>query len=343
MLARGVTIIRNAAIEPEIADLAKFLTAMGARIEGAGTPTLRIEGVEQLGGAAHRLIPDRIEAGTLLIAAAVSGGSATVRGVVPEHLDAVLQKLREAGAEINVGEDWVSIGKPQRGQVNVFGQESIGKTSPLAEKCTSPHLNPQRGQVHYSAQNVAQPPSAVNECPRQPGAAVPQGSIEHRLRAVDIVAQPYPGFPTDLQAQWTALAAVSEGRCRVEDRVFPGRFMHVAELNRLGADITCAGGAATIVGGRPLSGAEVTAHDLRAGAALLMAGLATEGRTTIAGIHHIDRGYQRLDDKLRQLGARIERVERQTLNNSIPKPVAASFSGPSRLASGQPSRMASSK
>ncbi|MBU4272964.1 MAG: UDP-N-acetylglucosamine 1-carboxyvinyltransferase [Planctomycetes bacterium] len=277
VLARGVTIIRNAAVEPEIVDLERFLAALGARIEGVGTSTLRIEGVEQLGGATHRLIPDRIEAATLLIAAAVTGGSATVAGVVPAHLDAVLEKLRQAGAAIEVGVECISI------------------------------------------------------------------SAGRRLRAVDVAARPYPGFPTDLQAQWTALAAVADGASRVEDRVFPGRFMHVAELNRLGAKITCGNGAAMVGGVRRLSGARVAAHDLRAGAALLLAGLAAEGRTTVDRIHHIDRGYQRLDDKLQQLGARIERVENQPWNSTIPKPVAASFSEASRLASGHASRMASSR
>lgn len=268
VLARGITVVRNAALEPEIVDLAKFLAALGARIEGAGTPTLRIEGVDQLGGATHRLIPDRIEAATLLIAAAVAGGAVAVANVVPDHLGAVLEKLRRAGAEIDCGENWVSIGNPQRGQVPVFGRKFIGENCFHAEKCTSPR----------------------------------------RLRAVNVVARPYPGFPTDLQAQWTALAAASEGACRVEDRVFPGRFMHVAELNRLGADVSCRGNAATVVGGRRLLGARVAACDLRAGAALLLAALAAEGRTIVEGAGHVDRGYQRLDDKLRRLGARIERV-----------------------------------
>ncbi len=313
VLARGVTIIRNAAVEPEIVDLERFLAALGARIEGVGTSTLRIEGVEQLGGATHRLIPDRIEAATLLIAAAVTGGSATVTGVVPEHLDAVLEKLRQTGAVIEVGKDWVSIG--ERGQVHVFGQ----KCSTAALGCAN-----LPGTAEGGCSTRTSPPAG-------------------RLRAVNVVARSYPGFPTDLQAQWAALAAVSDGVSRVEDRVFPGRFMHVAELNRLGANITCGNGAAKVGGVRRLSGARVSAHDLRAGAALLLAGLAAEGRTTVDRIHHIDRGYQRLDDKLRQLGARIERVENQPWNSTIPKPVAALFSEASRLASGHASRMASSR
>jgi len=243
VLARGVTIIRGAAMEPEIVDLGDFLVKLGARIEGLGTGTIRIEGVDQLGGATHRLIPDRIEAATLLIAAAITGGSATVTGVVPEHLHAVLEKLAAAGAVIVAGADRVSI-------------------------------------------------SASNG----------------RLRAVDITARPFPGVPTDVQAQWTALSSVADGACRVEDRVFPGRFLHVAELNRLGAKIVCTGGTAVVTGVGRLSGARVTAHDLRASAALVLAGLAADGRTIVERTDHLDRGYQRLDRKLRQLGVRIDRV-----------------------------------
>jgi UDP-N-acetylglucosamine 1-carboxyvinyltransferase len=242
VLARGITIIRSAAVEPEIVDLGNFLIALGARISGLGTPTIRIEGVDQLGGAMHRLIPDRIEAATLLMAVAITGGSATITGVAPEHLHNVLSLLRAAGAKIDVMADRVSIAAPGR------------------------------------------------------------------LRAVDVVAQPYPGVPTDVQAQWTALASLAEGTSTVRDRVFGGRFLHVAELNRLGAKIVCDNHAATVTGVAHLSGARVTARDLRASAALVLAGLAAEGRTLVDHIHHLDRGYQRLDHKLRQLGARIERV-----------------------------------
>lgn len=245
VLARGTTVIRGAAVEPEIVDLGNFLVALGARIEGLGTPTLHINGVDQLGGATHRLIPDRIEAATLLMAVAIAGGSATLTGVVPEHLGVVLAMLRSAGAEIDAN----------------GGRASI--------------------------------------------------SVKGRLHAIDVVAQPYPGFPTDLQAQWTALVALAEGTSRVQDRVFPGRFLHVAELNRLGARIACDGDTATIAGVARLSGARVTARDLRASAALVLAGLAADGRTIIDHVHHLDRGYERLDGKLRQLGARIERVTAQ--------------------------------
>jgi UDP-N-acetylglucosamine 1-carboxyvinyltransferase len=277
VLARGATTISGAAVEPEIVDLGRFLVALGAHIEGLGTSTIQIHGVDQLGGASHRLIPDRIEAATLLIAAAVTRGSATVIGVMPEHLDAVLAKLRQTGAEIRVGADWVSI------------------------------------------------------------------SAGGALRAVDVVAEPYPGVPTDVQAQWTALASVSEGVSRVEDRVFPGRFLHVAELNRLGANIVGGHGMATVTGVDRLSGARVAACDLRASATLLLAGLAAHGTTIVEHIHHLDRGYERLDDKLRQLGARIERVMDQPSNSAIPRPFADAFNSASRLASGEPVRRASSK
>jgi UDP-N-acetylglucosamine 1-carboxyvinyltransferase len=242
VLARGKTTIQGAAVEPEIVDLGRFLIALGARIDGLGTPTIQIFGVDQLGGGSHRLIPDRIETATLLIAAAITRGSATVAGVVPEHLAAVLDKLRQTGARIEVGPDWVSI------------------------------------------------------------------AADGDLRIVDIIAEPYPGVPTDVQAQWTALASTSVETGRVEDRVFPSRFLHIAELNRLGAKITGGHGVATVTGVERLSGARVTACDLRASAALVLAGLAAKGLTIVEHIHHLDRGYERLDDKLRQLGARIERV-----------------------------------
>jgi UDP-N-acetylglucosamine 1-carboxyvinyltransferase len=277
VLARGTTTIRDAAVEPEIVDLGRFLVALGARIEGLGTSTIQIVGVDQLGGASHRLIPDRIETATLLIAAAITRGLVTVVGVVPEHIAAVLAKLQQAGAEIEVGSDRVSI------------------------------------------------------------------AARSALRAVDIIAEPHPGIPTDVQAQWTALASTSKGECRVEDRVFPSRFLHVAELNRLGAKIIVGQGMAAVTGVDHLSGARVAACDLRASAALVLAGLATQGSTIIEHIHHLDRGYERLDDKLRQLGARIERVMTQPLNSTIPKPLAEAFNSASRLANGQPVRRASSK
>lgn len=241
VLAEGDTTITGAAREPEIVDLGRLLQQMGARIEGLGTPTVRIEGVGRLDGAAHRVIPDRIEAATLLLAAAVTGGSATVTGIVPGHVDAVLSKLRAAGCAIKVGEDRVAIEAP----------------------C---HPSP-----------------------------------------LDITAEPYPGVPTDVQAQWTALLALADGRSTVCDRVFPARFMHVAELDRLGANIQMADSTATIDGVGRLTAARVAASDLRGSAALVLAGLAAEGQTVVDDIHHLDRGYEGLDAKLRSLGARIER------------------------------------
>jgi UDP-N-acetylglucosamine 1-carboxyvinyltransferase len=243
VLARGVTVLRGAAVEPEIIDLGRFLIRLGANIEGLGTPTLRIKGVEQLGGASHRLIPDRIEAATLLMAVAITGGCAAVTGVVPEHLSSVLNALCAAGAEVAVTEDRIAIRSPRNG-----------------------------------------------------------------LRSVDIIATPYPGVPTDVQAQWTALMSIAEGTSKVRDCVFFHRFHHVAELNRMGARVACEGDTAIVRGVGGLSGARVTASDLRASAALVLAGLAAESRTIVEQIHHLDRGYDRLDDTLRQLGAVIERT-----------------------------------
>ncbi len=242
VLAEGDTTIRAAATEPEIVDLGQFLNTMGARISGLGTSTLQIRGVRQLHGAAYRMIPDRIEISTLLLAAAITHGSATVTGAVPSHLQSVLATLREAGVAIEVDGDRI-------------GVEAGGM-----------------------------------------------------LRGVDISAEPYPGVPTDVQAQWMALMSLAHGRSTIADRVFPGRFLHVAELTRLGANIARRNGAAIVHGVRRLTAARVTACDLRASAALVLAGLATEGTTIVDEIHHLDRGYERLDEKLRQLGARVERV-----------------------------------
>ncbi|MGA2033102.1 MAG: UDP-N-acetylglucosamine 1-carboxyvinyltransferase [Thermoguttaceae bacterium] len=242
VLARGTTVIRGAAREPEIVELGQFLRAMGAQIDGLGTGRIEVTGVAGLRGGTHRVTADRIETATLLIAAAISGGSATIAGVVPEHLERVLQKLRAAGMRVAVDRDRVSLAAD--------------------------------------------------------GPPLP----------VDLLAEPYPGISTDLQAQWTALMSLAHGRSRVEDRVFPMRFRHVAELNRLGAGIVCGSGAACIPGGARLSGAQVTACDLRASAALVLAGLAAAGRTVVRRIDPMDRGYERLDRKLRQLGAHIQRV-----------------------------------
>jgi len=241
VLAKGTTIITAAAVEPEIVDLGNFLNALGARISGLGTSTIEVAGVDELGGATYRIIPDRIEAATLLLAVAIAGGAATVTGLVPQHLSAVIERLQAAGCQLQVGADEVTIA-------------------------------------------AAGPP-----------------------RALDITAEPYPGIPTDVQAQLTALLCLAAGQSTVRDRVFAGRFRHVAELRRLGAQIECRDAAAVITGVPSLSGAEVTASDLRASAALVLAALAAQGETVVRSIHHLDRGYERLDRKLRQLGARIER------------------------------------
>jgi len=241
-LAEGTTIIQSAACEPEIVDLANFLNAMGAKISGAGSPTLIIQGVRELHGAEHEVIPDRIETATYAIAAAATNGEITIRGSNPGHLTAVLDKLQEAGVKIE-----------RRG----------------------PDLIVRRGR---------------------------------RLKPVDVTTLPYAGFPTDAQAQMMALLTLAPGISIITERIFESRFMHVSELARLGADIELEGPSAIVKGGRPLSGAPVMASDLRASAALVIAGLAAKGTTRVLRVYHIDRGYENIDGKLRALGARIERV-----------------------------------
>jgi len=244
-LAQGVTVIESAACEPEVVDLAKFLSAMGARISGAGSPTITITGVEKLHGAEHEVIPDRIEAATYAIAAVATDGEVILRGARADHLRAVLDKLRAAGASIAEG--------------NGAGTITV----------------------------------------RRGG----------RLKAVDITTLPYSGFPTDVQAQMMALMALTPGISIITERIFESRFMHVSELARLGADIEIEGPSAIVKGGKPLSGAPVMASDLRASAALVIAGLAARGTTHVNRVYHIDRGYENIDGKLRQLGARIQRIE----------------------------------
>ncbi len=243
VLAEGVTIIESAACEPEVVDLAAFLNAMGARVTGAGSPTITIMGVKQLHGAEHEVIPDRIEAATFAIAAVATDGEVVLRGARADHMHAVLDKLKEAGGRIDR---------------------------------TAGGLTVRR-----------------------------QG----KLKAVDVTTLPYSGFPTDAQAQIMALLTLPQGISIITERIFESRFMHVSELARLGADIEIEGPSAIVKGGRPLSGAPVMASDLRASAALVIAGLAARGTTQVNRVYHIDRGYEKIDHKLRALGARIERIE----------------------------------
>jgi UDP-N-acetylglucosamine 1-carboxyvinyltransferase len=243
VLAEGTTVIDGAAEEPEVVDLANFLTAMGAKIEGAGTRRIIIEGVKELHGAEHTVIPDRIEAGTFLVAAAIAGEEVTLQKVVPDHLVSVTDPLQKAGYSVTTNGDRMTV--------------------------------------------------------RRNGGKLP----------LELETQPYPGFPTDMQAQMCALLATSEGISVITEHVFPQRFMHLAELKRMGADIELQGATAVIKGVAQLSGAPVMASDLRASAALVLAGLRAEGTTEINRVYHIDRGYEGIDDKLNQLGANIERVK----------------------------------
>ena len=241
--ARGESVIENAAREPEVAELAEFLTAMGATIEGAGTDTIRIQGTDRLSGTEHEVMADRIESGTYLVAAAITGGRVKITRTRPDHLDAVLQKLTEAGASVASGEGWVEV--------------DMGGRRPLA---------------------------------------------------VDIKTAPYPGFPTDMQAQFCALNAVAEGAATITETVFENRLQHALELQRLGADLSIEGNTVFSRGVEHLRGAQVMATDLRASASLVLAGLKAEGTTIVDRIYHIDRGYERIEEKLGQLGADIRRL-----------------------------------
>jgi UDP-N-acetylglucosamine 1-carboxyvinyltransferase len=242
-LADGVTVIESAACEPEVVDVANFLNAMGADISGAGGPTITINGVKNLHGAEHEVIPDRIEAATFLIAAGATNGEVILKGARADHLRAVIDKLNEAGVSV------------ERSGANLIARRN------------------------------------------------------KKLKPVDVTTLPYSGFPTDVQAQMMSLLALAPGISIITERIFESRFMHVSELARLGAEIEIEGPSAIVKGGKPLSGAPVMASDLRASAALVIAGLAAKGATQVNRIYHLDRGYEKMDAKLRKLGARIRRVE----------------------------------
>jgi UDP-N-acetylglucosamine 1-carboxyvinyltransferase len=243
VLAKGVTTIDCSACEPEVQDLSRMLVKMGANIQGVGSPRLVVEGVERLSGAEHTVIPDRIEAGTFLVAGAATHGDVTVEGARWNDLFALVHMLREAGAELEHFDDTIRVRAPRR------------------------------------------------------------------LRSVDVTTLPFPGFPTDLQAQMMAMLTVADGISVVTEKIYPDRFMHVAELNRMGAAIRKEGNTAVVHGARQLSGAPVMASDLRASAALVIAGLVAEGKTTISRIYHLDRGYEHIEQKLNRLGARVRRIK----------------------------------
>ena len=243
-LATGTTRLFNSACEPEIVDLGEFLNSLGAKVRGHGTATIEIEGVEQLHGGTHRVMPDRVEAGTYLVAAAVTGGRIRLRDVSPETLGAVLDKLQQAGAQVTQGEDWIALDMGGR-----------------------------------------------------------------RAKAVDIETSPYPGFPTDMQAQFMTLNALAEGTATITENIFENRFMHVHEMKRLGANIELHGHSMAVVHGvEELRAAPVMATDLRASSSLVLAALAAKGTTTIDRIYHIDRGYETIEEKFGQLGAKVRRV-----------------------------------
>ncbi len=243
VLAKGTTVFENAAREPEVVDLANYLIKMGARIDGAGTSTITVEGVEELQGCEYSIVPDRIETGTFLVGAAVTRGKIKVVGTVPGILTSVLEKLRECGAAITVGDDWIELDMQGR-----------------------------------------------------------------RPTSVSITTAPYPDFPTDMQAQFCVLNSLADGTAKVTETVFENRFMHINELQRMGADITVDGNAVTIRGVERLTGAPVMATDLRASASLILAALVADGETSVHRVYHIDRGYERIEEKFHLLGADIRRV-----------------------------------
>ena len=242
-LAEGTTVLENCAVEPEVVDLAECLVKMGAKISGIGTPSMTIEGVEKLHGCTHSVVPDRIEAGTFLCAVAMTGGQVRLQNAAPKTMEAVLDKLVEAGAEIQTGENWIDI------------------------------------------------------------------KMTQRPKAVDVRTVPHPGFPTDMQAQFMAMNAVAEGSSRMVETIFEDRFMHVPELNRMGAHISAEGNTALVKGVEQLSGATVMATDLRASASLVIAGLVADGDTIVERIYHLDRGYEHIEEKLGKVGAKIERLK----------------------------------
>ena len=242
-LARGTTVIENAAMEPEVTDVAECLVAMGARIDGIGTSRLEIQGVTSLHGAAHEVLPDRIETGTFAMAAAMAGGDVLLRGARPNHLQKALDVLEQAGAHVDVEESGIRIRRNGNG-----------------------------------------------------------------IQPVDVKTDPFPGFPTDLQAQFMALMTMSTGVSRIKETIFENRYMHVAELARFGADIKVEGQVATVTGKPALTGAQVMATDLRASVSLVIAGLAARGETIVNRIYHLDRGFERLEEKLSRCGAEVERL-----------------------------------
>ena len=279
-LARGTTVIHSAAREPEVVDLGEFLIAMGARISGLGTSTLTIDGVDRLHAAEYTVIPDRIEAATLMIAVGITGGEATIQNLRPDHLTAVISKLRETGLEIDVSGQRSTVGG-QRSEVG--GRRSELTPYPLPP---TQHASPPLGTG--TELTVIAP---------------------RTLQAVHAVALPYPGLPTDVQAQLMALLSVAEGESVITERVFPDRFLHAAELNRMGAKIRREGATAVISGVQRLSSATVMASDLRASAALVLAALVAEGTTAIKRIYHLDRGYESLEQKLTDMGADVRRLK----------------------------------
>jgi UDP-N-acetylglucosamine 1-carboxyvinyltransferase len=316
-LARGTTVIECAACEPEIVDLANLLNAMGAQVRGAGSPRLVIDGVEELRGADYTVIPDRIEAGTLMMAAAMTNGDLILDNCPLDALLASTYVLASAGVHVH---------SSGGGGLAVSGVASIGagggghgaSVNGLASNGTIAHASPLATQLARHRASLLSVISGSTDAgattPDHPMRRSVRITCDRVLRPVEVTTQPHPGYPTDLQAQLVAMLSLADGNSVVTERIFPDRFLHVAELLRMGAKINRVGASVVITGVRSLRGAQVMASDLRASAGLVLAGLAAEGTTVVNRVYHLDRGYERFEERLRLLGARIERVDDKQLS-----------------------------
>jgi UDP-N-acetylglucosamine 1-carboxyvinyltransferase len=309
-LARGTTIIESAACEPEIVDLANLLNSMGARITGQGSPRLTIQGVDSLGGADYTVIPDRIEAGTLMIAAAMTNGDLILDNCPVDSLLASIYTLQTAGVHVQtMGPEGVS-GALIAGPGTLAGASTNGHANGAAHEALKHAAQRHRAGLLSAITGTSDPAASSSDSPMRRTVRV---TCERVLRPVEVTTQPHPGYPTDLQAQLVAMLCLADGNSVVTERIFPDRFLHVAELLRMGAKINRVGSTVVITGVKGLRGAPVMASDLRASAGLVLAGLAAEGTTIVNRVYHLDRGYERLEDRLRMLGAQVARVDEKEL------------------------------
>jgi UDP-N-acetylglucosamine 1-carboxyvinyltransferase len=309
-LAEGLTTIECAACEPEITDLANLLNAMGARVRGAGTPRISVEGVESLGGAVYKIMPDRIEAGTLMAAAAITGGDVVLDNCPVDAMLGVVYTLQCAGVRVQPLGDAAPA---------ILSEEYPHEHGNAAARALRSAARAAHGQMLSLVTDTADPTRLDD--PADPLRRSVRVSMEGRARPVEVATHPHPGYPTDLQAQLVSLLSLAEGNSVVTERIFPDRFLHVAELSRMGAKIARTGPTVVITGVERLHGARVMASDLRASAGLVLAGLAAEGTTVVTRVYHLDRGYENLEQRLTSLGARVQRTDEKELAPSEPAAV----------------------